>query len=410
MKGVENVSKYNYGTAFLSGNYTYNDKEKNIRDYVQYMLNRSLAMFQYHNLPETIKKNNLEMMLQCNGFCGFAKCDNKLYVFNGGLGGVPNEYNEPTEFIVANPYLKFNKTLTINEDCVIMKNDVLQMGLLPIFNRYCTMLAENDITMILATVNKRIQNIISANDDNTAESARQFLKQVFDGKLGIITETKLFDSLKTQNGNSTNAVTMRELCEFQQYIKSSLYNEIGINANTNMKREHLITDEVDMNSENLYPLVDTMLECRRTALEKVNEMFGTNILVEFNSSWDYRLFNGEPIQTALEGSKIGTEDETIFEPTEETNVEPIIETDIEPTEETTIEATEENDISESDETEDTEEPTEVNTEPIEDVKEVGNEEVEDTEENATEDEQEPTEDTEERGEDDEEETDSKDSV
>lgn len=40
-----------------------------------------------------------------------------------------------------------------------------------------------------------------------------------------------------------------------------------------------------------------MLSCRRIALNKINDMFGTNIEVEFNSSWDYRFQHGEPIDT-----------------------------------------------------------------------------------------------------------------
>ena len=56
-----------------------------------------------------------------------------------------------------------------------------------------------------------------------------------------------------------------------------------------MKRERLNTSEVEMNSEALYPLVDNMLYNRRLAVEEINEKFGTNISVEFNSSWDYRL-------------------------------------------------------------------------------------------------------------------------
>lgn len=332
------MNKYDYGiTPFTSSNYVYTDKDKNITDYIRYMLVRSTAMFQYHNLPETISKQNIELMLQTNGFCAFAKVDENLYIFNGGLGGVPNAYNEPTEINISNPALKFNKTLTIDVDCVIMQNDTLSIGLLPIYGRYCTMLAENDVTMILATVNKRIQNLISANDDNTAESAKQFLKQVFEGKLGIITETKLFESLKLQNGNNSNVVSMQELWEFQQFTKASMYNEIGLNANTNMKRERLVKTEVSVNEEYLYPLVDIMLECRREALEKVNAMFGTDIKVEFNSSWDYRLFGGEPIETQqniANMEQLGITEETNIEPIDETNLEPKDETIIEPIEET----------------------------------------------------------------------------
>ena len=85
---------------------------------------------------------------------------------------------------------------------------------------------------------------------------------------------------------NNSGTTMTELIEYQQYLKATMYNEIGINANGNMKRERLITDEIEVNNEALYPLIDNMLDCRLEGLAKINEMFGTNITVELNSSWD----------------------------------------------------------------------------------------------------------------------------
>ena len=125
------------------------------------------------------------------------------------------------------------------------------------------------------------------------------MKNVFDGDLGVIAESQLFDSLKVNNSSANSQVSMKDLFEFQQYTKASLFNEIGLSANYNMKRERLTANEVEANTDNLYPLVDDMLKCRRLALEKINEMFGLNIEVQFNSSWDYRLFNGEPIDSEV---------------------------------------------------------------------------------------------------------------
>lgn len=292
------VRKYNYGVD-LASHYDYKNKQKNLQHHVEYMLNRSNIMFEYKNLPDTIPARELEVLLQTNGFCAFVKIDGDFYVVNGGLGGLPDVYNRPTQIIVTVPYLKYNATLDIDKDCVIIPNDSMYIGLLPLYEKYCTILMENEITMILATVNKRVQNLLSANDDNTVESAKEFQKKVFDGELGVIAESQLFDSLKVNNSSNNSQVSMKDLFEFQQYTKASLFNEIGLSANFNMKRERLTANEVEANTDNLYPLVDDMLKCRRLALEKINEMFGLNIEVQFNSSWDYRLFNGEPIDSEV---------------------------------------------------------------------------------------------------------------
>ena len=300
------IDKYNYGLGYTF-NYNYKDKSRNVDNLIKYMLNRSNIMFQYHNLPDSIPSREIELLLQTNGFGVFIEVEGKYYIVNGGLGGEPDVYNMPTEAVISIPALKLNKTYKINEDCIVIPNDSMYLGLIPMYAKYCTLMNENEMTMLLATVNKRIQHLLSANDDNTIESAKNFLKKVFDGEIGVIGESKLFESLKVNTTSATSQVSMKDLFEYEQYLKASMYNEIGLSANFNMKRERLSSSEVEANTDNLYPLVDDMLNSRRKGLEKVNEMFGLDIQVEFNSSWDYRLFNGEPVHS-INGTEVQLED------------------------------------------------------------------------------------------------------
>ena len=271
----------------ITPKYNYLDKETNVRDYVNYCINRALAMFKYNGLPDTIPQTALEKLNIMRGFTIWAKVNGELYVFEGGLGGEPDVYGFPTIATVANPALKFSGNFTIGEDCVIMPNDAMYMGLLPLFNRYCSLINENDITMLLADVNKRAQFIISATDDNTADSANLFLKKLFNGEQATITDNAIMSGLQVNPATTANIAIM-DLVEYQQYLRAGLYNEIGLNSNFNMKREKLTATEVEMNSGNLYPLVDDMLNQRRIALEKINAMFGTEITVEFASAWTMR--------------------------------------------------------------------------------------------------------------------------
>ena len=376
------IDKYNMGLDHIT-KYDFKNKEKNLNDYITYMLNRSITMFKYHNLPDTMPQREIELLLQCNGWGCVCEIEGNLYCLNGGLGGVPNAYNMPTEIIINNPYLNYNKTLTIDTDCVIIPNDSMYVGLLPMYNRYCTMLVENDITMILATVNKRVQNLLSANDDNTVESAKNFLKKVFDGELGVIAESKLFDTLKVNASSVNSTVSMTELFEFEQYVKASLYNEIGLSANYNMKRERLTSAEVETNTDSLYPLVDDMINQRRKAVEKINEMFGVNIEIEFNSSWDNRPFNGASIHNVedeVNPTELVTEDvENVVEDTGKAETE----TNVVSEEETTTETEDETNVEKTEETEDekeveTEEKTTTETE--EETEEKTDEETEEEKE------------------------------
>jgi hypothetical protein len=183
--------------------------------------------------------------------------------------------------------LKLNKTVRLS-DGVLIKNDDMMQGLIPIYAKYSSILAENEITMILSNVNKRVNNLISVSDDNTAESARVYLKKLMEGDIGFIFENKLYDSLKTNPTTPQGTGNLQDLFEFHQYIKASMYNEIGLNANFNMKRSRLVSDEVELNLDSLYPLVDNMLEQRKQGVQDIKDKFNIDISVEFSSSWEYR--------------------------------------------------------------------------------------------------------------------------
>ncbi len=285
-----------------SKDFNYTDKETNIKNTIAYMFNRTNAMFKYNNLPKTIPSRELELLLQSNGFGIFLKIGDDFYVVNGGLGGEPDVYNRPTKATVSIPALNYNETLDINKDCVVISNDSCNIGLLPMFKKYAFILNENMITMILANVNKRYTTLISANDDNTVKSAELFLKNIFEGKQGVIAENKLFDSLRV-NPNTEDRSALKDLIEFEQYIKASFYNEIGLSANYNMKKERLTKEEFTTNSDSLYPLVDDMLNSRRKALEEINELFDLDITVNFNSSWNIRSLENYSYITSLNQDK-----------------------------------------------------------------------------------------------------------
>lgn len=281
--------------------YDFKNKELCQRHYITYMLLRTQKIFEYKNLPDTIPKRMLESMLQVNGFVCVAKHAGDLYAFWGGLGGEPDAYYQPTICVVANPFLKLSKEFKIGKDCVIIRNDTHYYGLMPLFRRYATALVENDISFRLASINTRIQSIMTAPDQPTTEACEEYLGSVEAGDLGVIQANEFLEGVKVQNA-STALRTFTDLIEYQQYLKASWFNEIGLNANYNMKREKLSTTESQMNNDALLPLVDEMLESRREGIELVNQMFDTNIEVSFASSWEKLV---EEFQAEIDDLKMG---------------------------------------------------------------------------------------------------------
>lgn len=276
-----------------------NDKENAVKLYVTQALCRTQSMFRYINLPDSIPQRSLELYIQTGGSCCIAEYEGTLYAFFGTFGGEPDVYYMPREYIVANPALNMSKSFKIHEECVVIPNDAMYMGLMPIFRRYATLLAENDVTLNMTDINIRIMTLLTGNTDRDIASAQQYLEDVKAGKLGVAMSTPFMEGLKTQPYGEISGKILTQLIELQQYYKASMFNDIGLNSNYNMKRETIVSAEIELNADALFPFVDNMLYCRQKAIEEVNSMFGTDIRVELNSSWE-DLADSREVQDVIE--------------------------------------------------------------------------------------------------------------
>lgn len=325
------------------------NKKEQLSKFRADMLNKSLTMFEWKNLPDTLPAVEIEKQLQTNGYSIIAKVEGNVYAFQGGFSG-QDPYNQPTTAIVNNPSLKYNGTFTINEDCVIIKNDDMQQGLIHIYNKYGTLLIENQITMLMTDYNYRMPFTISSKDDSTTQSAREYLQKIIDGSLGVIGEAKLFDALKVTPTNNKGVNSFADLYGYQQFIEAQLNNTIGLATNNNMKRERLTTNEIEVNKNASYPLIDNMLRNRKQAVEKINKMFDLDIDVEFSSIWNG---TNEDDNNGNNGDSPTNIDDTTLnsgvDKSEESNQEPT--SDNEPTNETQSEIEQDNQTDEKSEIE-----------------------------------------------------------
>ena len=273
------------------------DKSKSASSIVNYMLARLQKMFKYEGLPESIPKQYLENYLLVNGNCVIGRdlkhpSDQNIYCFVGAAGGEPDIYYRPTRYFIANPSLQTSEGYYISEtdpnhkpNAVLVRNDTMWQGLYPMMARYAALISENLLTIRTADVMLRVLALITAPDDSSRLAADQFLKDITEGKLASIAENRFLDGIRMQNPPSNNGSYLTQFIELHQYLVGSFYNEVGLNANYNMKREALSESETGLNDDSLMPLCEDMLRCRREDMEKVNAMFGTSITVDFDSSW-----------------------------------------------------------------------------------------------------------------------------
>lgn len=320
-------------------------KDKNVvtRCLIETMLQRTNSMFEWKGLPETIPQHYLEMLIQTNGYAGIIKHNDKLFAVFGGVGGLRNYNYEPTTLIVSNPYLLLQSKvyevfygndskiesplkngITTDGECVIIANDNTYKGILPLCQYYASQLVENTITKRRLSINMRSMYIFVASDEDIKNDFKDLMKNLENGDSDcVLAEDVLTDGAKTLPYSDKGHEALTDLIENEQYIKASWLNDLGLQANYNMKRESINSNESQLNKDAVLPYVDCMLAMRKLACKRINQLFGTNWSVEFSSAWSYTRTTIEQAIDAIDETsetKLGDEDE--IDTTQVVNEEP----------------------------------------------------------------------------------------
>lgn len=276
------------------------DVEQNFHTYFKLLTNKCLSLFKWENLPETVDERFLMTQLILNGKVCWFNHQGRLYALNGAPGGEPNVYYEPQTFIVANPIIG-SKTLTIRNkdgsesidglDGVLMALTDIDYELTPaahgglygLIYQTAGLLADNISSLNVAQINGRASVAFTADTEALAESAEEVLKDIYSGKpYRVLSEDILNKITATPLSSSGQNNTIMTLIEAHQYILASFYNEIGIAGQWNMKRERVNTAETELMTGSLDVSVYNMIKNLKDAVEKINELFGTDIKVELN--------------------------------------------------------------------------------------------------------------------------------
>ena len=289
--------------SFISFEMSFDNLYKHYFDQLTYIAMRLIV---FRGLPDTISETFLKYCLLINGKAVFFKLDKAildnrqsavtplkvgdLVALNGKESDMQTLYYMHRNVLVTNPVLTKTYNLTPGEDCEIVYctepdkyKEFGYGGLFVLLARTATILADNDISINCAQKNTRLVNIMAADDSVTAASAEIAVKSMYAGDPYKIVTSNLIGNLQgipmTQR-TATNDIV--QLIEMRQYIYSHFYESLGLQTHDNMKKERLITEEINDNEEISALNIDDILTSIQEGLTRVNALFGTEISAELN--------------------------------------------------------------------------------------------------------------------------------
>ena len=255
--------------------------------YKNFLFEKLIKIFKYENLPPTIPQDSLEDYILHFGFAGIT--NNKKFGMVAvpctkyGVGLYPR-YEPLAQYCTP---LMQGRDLVIGKDIIVVKNNAYQLTCEPLVARYARQLADADSSITISLENARINVIPTFDDEESAESYKAYMVANRLGQVDAVADASFIQKGNfvdyQKNGQSTLPLA---LVETRNEILRSFLLEIGITVASG-KKERMVVDEVNVNSQLLLFNIHDMLDFRKKAMDDVNAIYGTNISVDLSEEYEF---------------------------------------------------------------------------------------------------------------------------
>lgn len=254
--------------------------------YVQYynrLMELSMSMFEWKNLPDTIDERYLELGLFSSGCMVFFKDDviGELALNMTYQGGF-DIYGEPTKRRAYSRYNQFQTTLD-KDNSVIIWNNMLRTNSALDVQMFAYRLYNLDRIVDINANAQKTPVLITCDEKQKLTMKNLYLQ--YEGNYPVIFGDSNLD-IKSLSVLKTDAPFVSDkIYDLKVKIWNEALTYLGISNINTTKKERMITDEVIRNQGGTIASRYSRLESRRRAVKKINKMFGLNITVDYREDF-----------------------------------------------------------------------------------------------------------------------------
>lgn len=254
--------------------------------YVQYynrLMELSMSMFEWKNLPDTVDERYLELGLFSSGCMVFFKDDviGELALNMTYQGGF-DIYGEPTRRRAYSRYNQFQTTLD-KDNSVIIWNNMLRTNSALDVQMFAYRLYNLDRIVDINANAQKTPVLITCDEKQKLTMKNLYLQ--YEGNYPVIFGDSNLD-IKSLSVLKTDAPFVSDkIYDLKVKIWNEALTYLGISNINTTKKERMITDEVIRNQGGTIASRYSRLESRRRAVKKINKMFGLNITVDYREDF-----------------------------------------------------------------------------------------------------------------------------
>ena len=249
-------------------------------DYYNRLLELAINMFEWKNLPDTVDERFLELSLIQYGYAVYFNDENLgNLALTCMIGGGLNVYRIP---IYRRAYATngYQKDLTDKNSVMIFNNFLHQPSIMTII------LFAKRLTQIERSIDVNVNAQKTPVAILCDEAQRMTFKNLYskiDGNEPVIFGVKNLDLNSIKSINTQAPYVADKLNILKRQIWNEALTFFGIENGNMEKRERVVSDEAASNLGGVIAQRFVALNSRRQAVNQINNMFGTDIQVDFRS-------------------------------------------------------------------------------------------------------------------------------
>ena len=270
--------KTNFEESLSMNNYTY-------MQYAYRLMELSISMFEWKNLPEGIDERFLEMVLFTDGHAVFFKDDElgDYLALQCLINGKLNVYRIPINrrAFAVNGY---QKKLT-DKDSVIIFNNMLHTNSWLDVKMFAKRLYNLDRIIDVNANAQKTPILIKGNEQQRLTLTN--LYKEYDGNSPVIFADKSLDMNALQVLSTQAPYVADKIYQLKTQIWNEALTYLGISNVSFQKRERMVSDEVTRSQGGTVASRYSRLNARRQACEQINKMFELNIECDFREDYQF---------------------------------------------------------------------------------------------------------------------------
>lgn len=251
--------------------------------YVERLTELAISRIIWHNLPKTVDERYLELHLFTDGQMIYFNDDviGNLCL-NCTMSGRFDVYGYPILRRAYSAYNNYKKMLKPDNSVIIFNNLMRTNSILDV-KMFALRLYNLDRTIDI-NVNAQKTPVLIMCDENERLTMQNLYKQ-WEGNEPVIFGDKNLNVKGVQVLKTDAPYVADKLYELKCNIWNEALTYLGISNIIVNKKERMITDEVERNQGGVLANRFPYLNPREKAVIDINEMFGTDLSVEFREDW-----------------------------------------------------------------------------------------------------------------------------